>query len=315
MKILSMSGFIPEHICDTVRFVQYSGRSRVSHYCGYASDFIAQVMEDDGIDGAVFPKSCDSSRGIGSYCGASGKFLYQLAVPSRRDAAAIRYFAHSIEEYKVSVERYYGIEITDGMMEERGTWIQRRNRQLKECYNCLDSIDYGSYLDGIHAMLQQPLMEQEAPKLRQNARHEGKRVYLVGSFLSNSGLAYSIERFGMKIVGDNLTESKRLFSQQLAGGRDSIFENIAESILGNKLSPTQNEFKEILAGDLQEIREKNVRGVIFLTQKYCEPYDYLYSVYKKALDARGIPAMKLSVADSMDQSGAELAMEAFADIL
>lgn len=315
MKILSMSGFIPEHICDTVRFVQYSGHSRVSHYCGYVSDFIAQILEDDGIDGAVFPKSCDSSRGIGSYCGTSEKFLYQLAVPSRRDAAAIRYFAHSIEEYKVAVENYYGIEITTAMMEERGARLLSRNRQLKECYNCLDSIDYGNFLDGIHAMLQQPLMEQEVPKFRGISQNEGKRVYVVGSFVSNTSLAYSIERAGMKIVGDNLTESKRLFSLRPAGGRENIFEDIAESILGNKLSPTQNEFRDMLEGDLQEIQEKDVRGVIFLTQKYCEPYDYLYSVYKKTLDAKGIPVLKLTAVDSMDQSGAELVIESFADIL
>lgn len=315
MKILSLSGFIPEHICDTVRFVQYSGRSRVSHYCGYVSDFIEQVLEDDSIDGAVFPKSCDSSRGIGSYCGASKKFLYQLAVPSRRDVSAIRYFAHSIEEYKLAVERHYGIEITDEMMEERCARLLRRNRQLKECYDCLDSVDYGSYLDGLHAMLQQPLMEQEVPKLQRNIHSEGKRVYLVGSFLSNSGFAYSIERSGMKIVGDNLTESKRLFSMRPTGGRENIYEDMAESILGNKLSPTQNEFGEMLAGDLREVQEKDVKGVIFLTQKYCEPYDYLYSVYKKALDEKGIPVLKLTAVDSVDQSGADLVMESFADIL
>ena len=81
MKILSMSGFVPEQICDTVRFTGFDGNEKLSHYCGYAADFIAQVKEDSSIDGAVFPKSCDSSRSIGSYLEETGKFLYSMPVP------------------------------------------------------------------------------------------------------------------------------------------------------------------------------------------------------------------------------------------
>ena len=81
MKILSMSGFVPEAICDTVRFNGFKGDAGFSHYCTYASDYISQVLSDDTIDGAVFPKTCDSSRSISSYIGESGKFVYPLAVP------------------------------------------------------------------------------------------------------------------------------------------------------------------------------------------------------------------------------------------
>ena len=81
MKILSMSGLIPEHICDTVRFTQYTGDRNISHYCGYASDFISQVIQDDTIDGAVFPKSCDSTRILLSYLSDTEKFIHQINVP------------------------------------------------------------------------------------------------------------------------------------------------------------------------------------------------------------------------------------------
>ena len=53
MKLLAMSGLIPEQICDVVRFTQYAGERNLPHYCGYASDFISQVMQDNRIDGAV----------------------------------------------------------------------------------------------------------------------------------------------------------------------------------------------------------------------------------------------------------------------
>ena len=58
-----------------------------------------------------------------------------------------------------------------------------------------------------------------------------------------------------------------------------------------------------------------MRGVIFVTQKYCEPYDYLYSVYKKALDGLSVPALKLTLTDSTDGRSFDAAIESFADII
>ena len=55
--------------------------------------------------------------------------------------------------------------------------------------------------------------------------------------------------------------------------------------------------------------------MIYATQKYCEPYDYLFSAYKKALDEQGIPVLQVQMADSTDGNGKAAALEAFADII
>ena len=44
MKLLAISGFVPEQICDVVRFTQYGGERNIAHYCGYASDFVSQAV-------------------------------------------------------------------------------------------------------------------------------------------------------------------------------------------------------------------------------------------------------------------------------
>ena len=33
MNILALSGFVPEQICDTVRFTRYTGDRNITHYC------------------------------------------------------------------------------------------------------------------------------------------------------------------------------------------------------------------------------------------------------------------------------------------
>lgn len=312
MNILSFSGFIPEQICDTVRFIRWEGRRSIAHYCGYAADFISQVLDDEAIDGCVFPRSCDSTRVMESYLAGSGKFVHRLHVPARRDGLAVSYLAENIRQYKQAVEAHYGVTLDD--IPRRAEMVNERNKAIAKLYDALPELSFGAYIAMLQDMLQRPLAEQTVPETLP-ACAGGKPVYLVGSTMCGAGLASAIEEAGMNIVGDRLTESKRLFSAPPVSAEGDIYENIAASMLQNRTSPTQNAFESILQEDMEEIRQKGVRGVIFVAQKYCEPYDYLYSVYKKALDELSIPALKLTLTDSTDGRSFDAAIGTFADII
>ena len=313
MKILALSGFVPEEICDVVRFSQYPGERNISFYCGYASDFISQVLNDDSINGAVYPRTCDSSRIITSYLESSKKFFYQFNMPARQDQEAISYLAIELKRYKDAIEKYFCMEIND--IKERIKKINERNSQLKKIYDNLDNIDYYSYLDMIHNNLKRPLFQQNVhfnlPK--QNANH--KKIYLVGSYLSNIEIARLIERLGMKIIGDNLPESGRLISTGEIDIEGNIYNNISQSLIEKRLSPSQNNFHEILRYDLEEIKRKKVNGVIMIVQKYCEPYEFLYLIYRKMLDKERIPLLKLTVLNSEDMKKIKLQLEAFTEMI
>ena len=313
MKILSMSGFVPEQICDTVRFTGFDGSERLSHYCGYAADFIAQVREDASIDGAVFPKSCDSSRSIGSYIDDTGKFIYSMPVPAVRNADSVAYFAEILKDYKSKIENHYSVSISEDDIKARDAVISSRNAKIAAAYGRLGELSYASYISEVHASLSSPY---EFDKSRIETGGSGKPVFLTGSFLSGIELADSIEKAGLKVIGDNTPESGRLASRAGFVSQESdIYRKIASEILCTRPSPTQDLFDETIKSDIEEIRNKGCRGVIYATQKYCEPYDYLFSVYKKALDEKGIPVLQVQMADSTDGSGKDAALEAFADII
>lgn len=313
MKILSMSGFVPEQICDTVRFAGFDGSGKLSHYCGYASDFISQVKEDASIDGAVLPKSCDSSRSIGSYLEDTGKFIYSLPVPAVRTEGSIAYFAEILKDYKAKIEQHYNVTISDDDVRTRHAAVTARDRRIAGAYGRLDGFSYGSYIREVHASLNAPFDFSED---RIAGGNDGKPVFLAGSFLAAAELADSIEKAGLKIVADDLPESGRLASRSVIEPEtDDIYKEIASYILCPRPSPTQDLFKELISGDISEITAKGCKGVIFATQKYCEPYDYMFSIYKKALDEHGIPVLQVQMADSTDGRGKEFALEAFAEII
>ena len=138
---------------------------------------------------------------------------------------------------------------------------------------------------------------------------------MIGSFLSNLKIAEMIERVGLTVVGDTLTESGRLVSMPAICAEGDVYRSIALGVLSQKLSPSQNSFREVLDGCIGEIRGKSAKGVLFITQKYCEAYDYLYASCKPVLDELGIHSMRIVMTDTEDNRKAEIALEAFADML
>lgn len=313
MKILSMSGFVPEQVCDTIRFTQYTGDRNIAHYCGYVSDFVSKVLQDESIDGAVYPKSCDSTRIMTSYLSDRGKFLHQISITSFGSSGATEYFANEIKRYKENIEAHYGIVIND--IKERSELVNNRNAAIRETYDSIADLSFSHYLKAIHNMLELPLMNQNWHYQGEGKKFSDKRVFVVGSFLSNLSIIDVIEKAGLSIVGDTLPESGRLVSRKPVDISSDIYKEIAQSILTARLSPTQNGFKRIITDDFDEISKKDAKGIIFLTQKYCESYDYLYSIYKAEADLRGIPTVKLAMNNTQDDGKASLLIEAFADTI
>ncbi len=314
MKILSLSGFIPECFCDTVRFTGYAGDRNISHYCGYASDFISQVLYDETIDGAVFPKSCDSTRIMKSYLVDSGKFIYQMPVPARNDDLAVDYFASVLKDFQDKLCAHYHLGKSD--IENRIQAVNRRNKNIKKLCMEMEGKSYYSLLHHIHNMLIKPLYEQtivgDDVETRTPTR---KRVYLIGSFLANEDIVKIIEDSGLTIVGDDLPEVGRLASCEDISLDGNLYQNIAKSILTMRKSPTQGYFQDSCARDLSAINSQGGKGVIFVMQKYCEAYDYFYYRIKSALDESGIPSIQISLSDSQDEGKARLQIEAFADMI
>ena len=312
MKILSMSGFVPEAICDTVRFNGFKGDAGFSHYCTYASDYISQVLSDDTIDGAVFPKTCDSSRSTSSYIGESGKFVYPFDVPVVRSYDAISYYAYVIRDYKTAVEAHYGISISEDEIYDRFRMVEARNASINSLYESLaDGLSYSSYLNAIHENFTKPLAEQ---KIETSGQSAGIPVFLLGSYMTNAGIVDSAEKNGLRITGDDLPESNRIAKRAFPVVED-IYQLVALQVLSSRTSPTQNSYSDRIKETMEEIGKKGCRGVLVVTQKYCEPYDYYYSVLKKALDDAGIPSLKLELDGSLDQNLHEAELGAFASML
>ena len=314
MKLLTLSNYIPEQIANVTRFIDYDGMFKMSHCCNYIQNFISYAEENDNFDGVIFPNSCDGARSAIDYMGKSKKFIYQLKHPTIVTRASCEYFAKVLEDYKISLEQHCGNSILLDDILEKTSMLEARGKYLHNIYESSAISDYADYIEQINTMLQNPLADWEkyAPKANK-ACSQRKNVYIVGAFMGRTSLLTQIEQCGLQIAGDNLTNSKRLMWSEYKFNKSTIFEDIAYHILQNQASPTIDRFTAIWEKDIAEIKKKNIRGVIFICPKFCEPYEYLYTLYCQRLNDMGIPSLRIYIDDSFE--GASPSVEAFAEII
>ena len=67
---------------------------------------------------------------------------------------------------------------------------------------------------------------------------------------------------------------------------------------------------------VDKIKKSGAQGLVLIMQQFCDPEEMEYPYLKKALDAAGIPHIKLGVDQQMRDFGqASTAIQAFADVL
>jgi benzoyl-CoA reductase/2-hydroxyglutaryl-CoA dehydratase subunit BcrC/BadD/HgdB len=78
---------------------------------------------------------------------------------------------------------------------------------------------------------------------------------------------------------------------------DTLYEDIAHSILQECSSPTVSSFHALYEKDFNELVQKGAKGVVFICKKFCEPYDYLFAYYQERLRSVGIPIIRVYTDD------------------
>lgn len=305
-NILYLSNYVPEEIVDLLRFNVFEPVLRIDNFCTYVLNFISRVIHDDNIDGGVIPNSCDSIRAARELTtNRTDKFIHQIKHPIIFSGDSLQHYASEIRFFKNHYESYFNTAITENEIKKRIRMLEERSCFIRKLYGDLWRISYYSYLEALNTSLASPLEEwKEKLDIHYPACRGKKRLFLVGPYLGDLSIIRTIEENNGNIVGDDLTNSKRYFTP----GRlpveikpRDVYETVALRNLTRFPSPSMNRFHYIIEKNLEEIKQKEVKGVIFVYQKYCEPHEYIYPLLKKTLDKNNIPSLKIQIENKLSQ--------------
>jgi benzoyl-CoA reductase subunit C len=163
---------------------------------------------------------------------------------------------------------------------------------LARLVTLMDPLDSAPVLE---AALGEAILRTERPKDR-------IRVVLAGSFCEQPPLELleSLEAAGCYIVDDDLLLGWRSQRHPVVVDGDPYLA-LARSYVDDSfhLSPKHDLRRPRAAGLIESAQTHHADAVIFLGAKFCEPGLFDYALYRKALEANGIPHLFLEFEEKM----------------
>ena len=316
--------------------------SRAKEYCATFYCTIAQLdleMLLDGtmdlLDGVITPTICDTLRPMSQNIrvAMSEKLpcIFLAHPQNRRAEFGMKFCIDQYSHVKGELEKIAGAPITDEALSEtiklynksraaRREFVKlandhcdvitptKRSAVLKAAW-FMDKAAYTEKLAALNAEL------AALPK----CDWKGTKVVTSGIICDNPKLLEIFEENHIAIAADDVAHESRAFrvdapetgdpmtalAQQFA---DQDFEVLLYDEESNK-----NRRGEFVA-DL--VKQSGAQGLVLFMQQFCDPEEMEFPYLKKALDAAGIPFIKLGVDQQMRDFGqAATAIQAFADVL
>ncbi len=274
--------------------------------------------EYDFLDGVAGGSTCDGARRLfdlwRNYIDTP--FYHVLTVPRKYTQSAHELYHSQILQFKVHLEEFLGIQITDESL-YRSIGVYNESRALlKRLYELrkLDNppITGTETMEVLNACFRMPkeLFNEwlrsllDGLDVSDNANKSRARLMLVGSAITNPELIESIEGLGGLIVTDELCTGTRYWSDPVVLDKNSTpVEAISRRYLNNfpcaRMFPSDERFNRIL--DLA--RDFRVDGVISQIIRYCVPYAHDLPLLTERLKANGIPTLALDVEYGTSGSG------------
>lgn len=316
--------------------------SRAKEYCATFYCTIAQLdleMLLDGtcdlLDGVITPTICDTLRPMSQNIrvAMSEKMpCIFLAHPQfRRPAFGLKFCHDQYTHVKTELEKIRGSEIKDEEITDAIKVYNKSRKARREFVklanahcDVIDPIMRSAVLKASYFVRKDEYTEKlEAlnAELRAlpEAKWNGVKVVTSGIIVDNPALLKIFKDNNVAIAADDVAHESRMIrvdADETGDPMEALCKQFADQdydVLLYDEASEQNRRGEYVAN---LVKESGAQGLVLFMQQFCDPEEMEFPYLKKALDAAGIPFIKLGVDQQMRDFGqAATAIQAFADVL
>ena len=316
--------------------------SRAKEYCATFYCTIAQLdleMLLDGtcdlLDGVITPTICDTLRPMSQNIrvAMSEKMpCIFLAHPQfRRPAFGLKFCHDQYTHVKTELEKIRGSEIKDEEIRDAIKVYNKSRKARREFVklanahcDVIDPIMRSAVLKASYFMRKDEYTEKlEALNTELRALPEvkwnGVKVVTSGIIVDNPTLLKIFKDNNVAIAADDVAHESRMIrvdADETGDPMEALCKQFADQdydVLLYDEASEQNRRGEYVAN---LVKESGAQGLVLFMQQFCDPEEMEFPYLKKALDAAGIPFIKLGVDQQMRDFGqAATAIQAFADVL
>ena len=316
--------------------------SRAKEYCATFYCTIAQLALEmlldgtlDVLDGLITPTICDTLRPMSQNfrVAMEGKLpcIFLAHPQNRRPAFGLQFTVDQYMHVKTELEKISGAPITDEAL-RNAIKVYNKSRAARRKFSKLAS----EHCDVISAVSRSAvyraswfmLKDEYTEKLEQlNAELEklpaanwtGKKIVTSGIICDNPKLMQILDDNKIAIAADDVANESRPCMVDAAETGDPMmalaqqFADQDYDVLLYDEHSSQNRRADFI---VKMVKDSGAQGLVLFMQQFCDPEEMEYPYLKKALNAAGIPHVKLGVDQQMRDFGqASTALQAFADVL
>ena len=316
--------------------------SRAKEYCATFYCTIAQLALEmlldgtlDVLDGLITPTICDTLRPMSQNfrVAMEGKLpcIFLAHPQNRRPAFGLQFTVDQYMHVKTELEKISGAPITDEAL-RNAIKVYNKSRAARRKFSKLAS----EHCDVISAVSRSAvyraswfmLKDEYTEKLEQlNAELEklpaanwtGKKIVTSGIICDNPKLMQILDDNKIAIAADDVANESRPCLVDAAETGDPMmalaqqFADQDYDVLLYDEHSSQNRRADFI---VKMVKDSGAQGLVLFMQQFCDPEEMEYPYLKKALNAAGIPHVKLGVDQQMRDFGqASTALEGFADVL
>ena len=315
-EIIHAAGFAPVRIRSGSQTPSRADAHLQSYTCALCRSGLDQALRGDlsFLHGVVFPHTCDTIQALADIWQMSFPELYvetivqpvHLSSPSTRP-----YLIAELQRFRQSLEELIGQEISDQAISASIGSYNEKRRLLTQLYGLRDQLTapelFAATSAGFIMPVEEynPLLGELVELLAEEKRTPPKGPFgklrtwpgliLVGAVLDDPAILTIVEELGARIVGDDLCTGSRYFAQPVEAS-DNPIAALADRYLHRLPCPAKYH-PDHQPGEhlLRLVNETQADGVIFVLQKFCDPFAFDYAMVKEKLNAAAVPHLRLEM--------------------
>lgn len=341
-ELIIAGGFIPVRIFGRKKIIKSESYFPIN-FCPYIkSSWESLLAAVDNFRALIFTNSCDGMR---RFFDIASKYLekipsYLLDAPHLKNRDAVNFFASNTGDLKKFIEKLNGKKIDNKEIEKAIKLINKRRKLLKEysrIFNKLSHlIDISTYYKVMElSMISDPeiFMEDLERYLEfignidktstkngaglQPDHSDYPAIMIIGNFIAEEKLWDMLSTMNLRLASEDLCTSNRYFEKQVeTSDSKDLLESIAERYLNKPQCMRMADLSSKLAEIENTIVKNNIKGVIFITLKFCDNMLYSFPLLKQRLNDMEIPVLYLDIEyNNFSEGQVKTRVQAFLEML
>ena len=337
-ELVVAAGMVPMGIWGSnKKTIAHAKEYCATFYCTIAQLALEMLLDGtlDQLDGLITPTICDTLRPMSQNfrVAMEGKLpcIFLAHPQNRKPAFGLQFTVDQYMHVKSELEKISGNTITDEALRDAIKVMNRSRKARREFVKlagqhpeAISAVERSAVLrsawfmePAVHAQKLEELNEELSKLPASNWK--GRKVVTSGIICDNPKLLQIFDDNNIAIAADDVAQETRAFRVDASEEGDpmmALAQQFADQDYDVLLYDEHSNKNRRADYVVQMVKESGAQGLVLFMQQFCDPEEMEYPYLKKALDAAGIPHIKLGVDQQMRDFGqASTAIQAFADVL